>query len=219
MRSWRSVVLVATVVIASVAIAPMASAQTGSLTTGYKWESGWCAGIFIDLTPTTTLTVTSFDVYFRGTLNRNVTVYYKSGTYSGFESTPGAWTSLGTVNVTPLGDGNATPVNLGGITIPAGETYAFYFWDNLGTGGEDGGGLILGDPTTYSNANLQLRTTSYNCESAFQSPTVDTFGWEGTVYYEIGDLAVPALETAGLIGLATLVLLLGWAFLRWRSAA
>lgn len=217
--SSRWVAPIAIVAAASLLAAPIVSAQVGSLSTGYEWLDGWCAGLYIDLTASVPVTVTSFDVYFRGTLNRDVSVYYKAGTYVGSETTPGAWSLPGTVNVTPGGDGTATAVNLGGVAIPAGETYAFYFWDHLGTGGADGGGLILGKATTYSNADLTLTTTSYNCDSAFQTPTTCTFGWEGTLYYQRAESGVPALDTTGLVGLAALVVFLGWVLLRQRSAA
>jgi hypothetical protein len=221
MIAWRRVVPITVVVTASLLAAPIASAQVGSLTTGYSWAGGWCAGLFIDLTPTVPLTVTSFDVYFRGTLNRNVSVYYRAGTYVGSETTPGAWTLLGTVNVSPGGDGTATAVNLGGVSIPDGQTYGFYFWDNLGTGGSDGGGIILdGTPGTVSNSHLSLTSDTYSCNTPFETPSVGVFGWEGTVYYQLGEEAgVPATGTTGLVGLATLVLFLGWVVLRQRSAA
>ncbi|MBZ5589186.1 MAG: hypothetical protein LAO05_11545 [Acidobacteriia bacterium] len=218
MISWRRVVPIATVVIASLLTAPIASAQTGSLTTGFEDWSGWCSGLYVDLTASVPLTVTSFDVYFKGTLNRNVSVYYKAGTYVGSETTPGAWTLLGTVNVSPGGTGTATAVNLGGVAIPAGQTYAFYFVDLLGTGGPDGGGLNLDlTPSPVSNADLTLNSSMRTCDTPFTDPE-GGMGWEGTVYYQLGGQAIPVLGTTALAGLATLVLFLGWFVLRQRSA-
>src|SRR5690606_31956208 len=52
-----------------------------------------------------------------------ISVYYKSGSYIGFESDASAWTLLGAETVTSMGTNNPTPLNVGGLTIPAGETY------------------------------------------------------------------------------------------------
>ena len=217
--AWR-VVPTVIVVAATLLAAPGTSAQPSSLTTGFQDDSGWCAGPFMDLTAVNALTITSFDMYFKGTLNRNVSVYYKVGTYVGSENTPAAWTLLGTVNVTPAGSGTATAVNLGGVAIPAGQTYGFHVWDNLGTGGSDGGGLILkSSPPTHSNADLSLTSYYYTCDSAFGTPSPG-FGWQGTVYYERAvSEPIPALGPEALVGLAAVVLLLGWCVLRQRSAA
>lgn len=220
MIHWQRAVPIAAVVAASLLTAPAVSGQSNSLTTGYVWDGGWCAGPFMDITAAVPLTITSFDMYFRGTLNRNVSVYYKVGTYVGSETTPGAWTLIGTVNVTPAGDGIATPVNLGGVSIPSGQTYGFHVWDNLGTGGSDGGGLILdADAPPHSNAQMTLTSGAYTCDSPFTSVNPG-FGWEGTVHYVYAPAeAIPALGTKALAGLAALVLLLGWIMLRQRSGA
>lgn len=215
MIHWQRAVPIAAVVAASLLTAPAASGQSNSLTTGFVGDGGWCAGPFMDITATVPLTITRFDMYFKGTLNRNVSVYYKVGTYVGSETTSGAWTLIGTVNVTPAGDGIATQVNLGGVPIPAGQTYGFHVWDGLGTGGTDGGGLILdANAPPHSNAQMTLTSNAYTCDGPFTSVNPG-FGWEGTVYYSYGvPEAVPALGTKALAGLAALVLLLGWIVLR-----
>lgn len=217
--TWRLVPTVL-VVAATLLVTPGAAAQTSSLTTGFQDDGGWCAGPFMDITATTNLTISSFAMYFKGTLNRNVSVYYKAGSYIGSEGTPAAWTLLGTVNVTPAGSGSATTVNLGGVSIPAGQTYGFHVWDNLGTGGTEGGGLILkSNPPTYSNADMTLTTYYYTCDSAFGTAS-NAWGWQGTVYYALGNgQGIPTLGPEALVGLAAVVLLLGWFILRQRSVA
>jgi hypothetical protein len=216
MISWRRVVPIAAVITASFLTAPIATAQIGSLTTGYEWDSGWAAGPFFDITASVPLSIAGFDMYFKGTLNRNVSVYYKAGTYVGSETTPGAWTLLGTVNVSPGGDGTATAVNLGGVSIPTGQTYGFYVWDNLGTGGTDGGGLILKHfPTNHSNAQMTLSSNDYTISGLFTGPG-SGWGWQGTVYYQVVQ-SIPVLGTTALAGFTALVLFLGWFALRQRS--
>ena len=155
----------------------------GTLDTGYVWDGGWCGGPYIDLTAgPADLLIVRFEMYFKGTVNRDVDVYWKVGTYVGSEETPGDWTLLGSVNVTPGGDGTLTTVELGGVVIPAGQTYGFKVWDG-GTGGADGPGLILrSGGTTASDANLSLSSSHYTCSDPF-SGLSSSFGWQGTVEY------------------------------------
>lgn len=158
----------------------------GTLGTGYTFDSGWCSGPYIDLTAAAggPVTVNSFQMYFKGTVNRNVSVYWKAGTYVGSEATAGAWTLLGTVNVTPGGDGTLTAVALGGVTIPAGQTYGFKVWDG-GTGLTNGPGLDLHNPSSASDANLSLVSNRYTCNVIFEAPS-QPLGWQGNVLYTVG---------------------------------
>jgi hypothetical protein len=160
----------------------------GTLSTGYIDSSGWCGGPYIDLTAAAVaVRIVSFEMYFKGTVNRTVEVFWKVGTYVGFESDPGAWTSLGTVNVTPGGTGTLTPIALGGVDIPPGETYGFKVWDG-GTGGPEGPGLDLRmGGTVASDANLSLSSNAYTCYEPFTGLNPG-FGWQGNVLY--GDVPV-----------------------------
>jgi hypothetical protein len=185
----------------------------GSLGTGYVFSSGWCGGPYIDLTAAagSAVAVTGFQMFFKGTVNRTVFVYWKAGTYVGSENTPGAWTLLGSVNVTPGGDGTLTSVAIGGVTIPAGQTYGIKVWDG-GTGGTDGPGLDLRlGGTSASDANLSLTSNAYTCNTTFESPS-SNFGWQGNVLYTDG-VVVPTMGTwmmaalfVMLSGLAVLVI-------------
>jgi hypothetical protein len=172
---------------------PVAPAQTldiepmrasGTLDTGYVNSSGWCGGPYFDLTAAGVddVRIVSFEMYFKGTVNRDVEVYWKVGTYVGSETTPGDWTLLGSVNVTPGGDGTLTAVNLGGVDIPAGQTYGFKVWDG-GTGSQDGPGLDLrSGGTVASDGNLSLESSAYTCVDPWGG-LAGGFGWQGTVTY------------------------------------
>lgn len=164
----------------------------GTLSTGYVDSSGWCGGPYIDLTAAAVaVRIVSFEMYFKGTVNRDVEVFWKVGTYVGSETNPGAWTSLGTVNVTPGGTGTLTPVSLGGVDIPPGETYGFKVWDG-GTGGTDGPGLDLRlGGTSVSDANLSLSSSAYTCFEPFNGLNTG-FGWQGNVLY--GDVPVELMS-------------------------
>lgn len=187
--------------------------ESGVLGTGYVNSSGWCQP-FVDLSAAgSDVSINGFEVYFKGTATRTIQVYYKAGSYSGSETTSGDWSSLGSLEVTPGGDGTLTAVALGGVTIPAGETYGFYFWDGQ-TGDSDGPGLDLrSGGTSASDGMLSLSSSDYTCDDAFVS-LLSGFGWQGNVLYSTGDeyvyVPVPSLNTWGLLGLIALIGLFGF---------
>lgn len=168
---------------------------SGTLDTGYVNDSGWASGPYVDLTAgAEAVRIMSFEMYFKGTANRDVEVYWTAGSYVGVETDPAQWTLLGTVNVTPGGDGTLTAVNLGGVDIPAGQTYGFKIWDGgaTGTGSTDGPGLDLRNGgTTASDANLSLSSSAYTFSTRF-SDLGTAFGWQGTVTY--GDVPVELMS-------------------------
>lgn len=55
-------------------------------------------------------------------------IYFKNGTYIGFETIPGAWTLAGgSPGVLSAGQGFPTPLPIAvGVTVPAGQVYSFY---------------------------------------------------------------------------------------------
>lgn len=84
-------------------------------------------GNMFDIVATNTVTILSFDAYPMG--NTTIEVYYKTGTWNGFANTPSAWTFIGSAPVTYTGGFSPVAVNVN-VTIPAGETYAFYVTSN-----------------------------------------------------------------------------------------
>ncbi|MBT3302245.1 MAG: T9SS type A sorting domain-containing protein [Bacteroidetes bacterium] len=74
----------------------------------------------------TDLTIDSFDIH---TLYKNdypVWVYYKKGSYVGFQNDSASWILLDSTTVNAQGFEKATRVPIGGFTIPKGEMYAIY---------------------------------------------------------------------------------------------
>ena len=56
-----------------------------------------------------------------------INIFYKSGTFVGFETTPGAWTFAGSAMVMSIAQNFPTPVPIAlDLDIPANETYALY---------------------------------------------------------------------------------------------
>lgn len=113
------------------------ASTTSTTSTPYNSNNGQ-RGVMFDVTanPTNNITVICFDANLYAGSTADYEIYYKAGTFQGFEDNSGAWTLVGTaaavtsngVNVpTPL----PIPVN---INILAGETYAFYITNNFGGG-------------------------------------------------------------------------------------
>lgn len=84
-------------------------------------------GNMFDLVATNTVTITAFDASPMG--NTTIEVYYKPGTWNGFANTPSAWTRVGSGYTPYVGGFSRVPLTVD-VTIPAGETYAFYVTSN-----------------------------------------------------------------------------------------
>ncbi|MCB0806083.1 MAG: PKD domain-containing protein, partial [Bacteroidales bacterium] len=128
------------------------------------------------------ISVNSFDFHCNSTGAINVEVWYKSGTYQGFTSNPGAWTQLGTTQtVTGQGSWSPTSVNPGAsIIIPSGATYGFYI--NCYSGSSVNMWLQSGS-NSFANSEI-----TFNTGGMAQNVGVGTGAWNGytfhgTVYY------------------------------------
>ena len=166
--------------------APAKVAAPGSLTTGFVGSfffGGFDTGHFFDVTVTTPLEITGFDVHLNTFAALAITVYWRLGTSSGFETNAGAWTMLGSEVVTANGFTFPTPVNVGGLMLVPGQTYGLYI---------EGGPMVFNvfGPTTFANADMSLTTDVASVFTPFANPQVG-IEWDGTVYYDTGQ---PDLE-------------------------
>ena len=123
----------------------------------------------------------SFDVNVEAG-SMNVEVYYKTGTWVGFDTDPNGWTLIGTANgVTGAGSGNPTPLNLTlNHVIPAGQTHAFYVTTD-GPTMYYTNGTNVGD-VYISNSHMQILEGAGK-EYPFAS-TFTTRIWNGTIHYD-----------------------------------
>lgn len=85
-------------------------------------------GIMFDIEAINDVTIDLFSGNLCGVGPYDMEIYYKVGTHIGFEASPGDWTFVGsTTGLVPAGCDVPTiipiPVN---VTIPAGQTFAFY---------------------------------------------------------------------------------------------
>ncbi len=103
------------------------SMSTNSLETTFAGGNGQSGNMF-DIMAVNDLTVQSFDVSMDAGVTDDVEIYFKTGTWVGFDTDPSAWTLVETVTgVTSAGTNVPTPLNTNlDIDVAAGETVAFY---------------------------------------------------------------------------------------------
>src|SRR5690606_29176089 len=115
-----------------------------------------------------------------------ISVYYKSGSYVGFESNAGAWTLLGSETVNSAGTNNPTPLNVGGLVIPAGETYGIYVTSTDYTSNNFAMNYTNGD-NVFSDAYVTIQTGVGKGNPDFTGTTFQSRSWNGTIYYCAGE--------------------------------
>ncbi|MGB0916018.1 MAG: T9SS type A sorting domain-containing protein [Flavobacteriales bacterium] len=85
----------------------------------------WSDGAMFDLSATSELSVTGFAIATPNVAGDvEVEVFYKTGSYVGFQANAGAWTSLGTSTI-PTGAGEEIEL-ASSVMMAAGQTMAFY---------------------------------------------------------------------------------------------
>ena len=172
-----------------------AGAATSSLTTTFAGgtsaqtsAAGDAVGAFFDVTANKTVTITSFDLHLDG--DNNVRIYYKPGTYAGFRTNGGAWTLLGTQVILGATPGGPTPVSIGGVTIPAGQTYGFYV-----AGVHPSRTFFTSGSNSYNSSELRINTGIFMVSSSGgglfdNGVTYTSATWNGTIHYQSDDTSV-----------------------------
>ncbi len=194
---------------------PAATLATGVVT------DGGCEGAFFDLTAKVAdLRITGFQTNLVGTAN--VRVYYKAGTYQGFENDPSLWHLLGSQTIAG-GAGVSQvlfPLDVGGLVVPAGQTYGFLVY----SGGNSSTVLAtryrVGTNVTVEDPLLRLFGGSSSCGGDPQAPfdgSLSPRAWHGVVAYVALAGQIPALGPAPLAVLALAVLAAGAWFSRRRA--
>lgn len=132
--------------------------------------------------------------------NRDIYIYYKPGTFFGFETTPNAWILVDSaINFNPTTALNCpippTPfLNDMNVCIPAGQRVAFYFIMTNGTGTIESHNNLSTNSLAVSGTDLNLYTgigqftlTPFNAGGPFTNGLT----WQGEIYYT---------KTASLLG-------------------
>jgi hypothetical protein len=177
----RTSLLAAAVLLAAGAAASAQSFSTGFTGTTTLANTGQFNGNFFDITALNPggITINSWDIHVSTTGARTVQVWYKPGTWVGAATNAGAWTLAGEVQVNSAGAGNPTPVPVGNITIPPGETYGFRIGVNPAALRYNGAGAF--QPTIY-NDDVRLDRGSVQADIFVSNPVNDR-AWNGTIYY------------------------------------
>ena len=169
--------------------APLASAQMDSITTTFASNNGHTGNIFT-VSVTSDVTIHSFDINSSSTAAFTVDIYYRLGSYTGFETDPTAWTLGGTASVTSNGADIATPVPIDiDLDVVAGEVWSFYI---TGSGFKYTNGTQEGVPFV-SDSNLTIHEglgMGPPWSGTYFTPRI----WNGTIHYEAGPrLIMPPL--------------------------
>ncbi|MBK8464819.1 MAG: hypothetical protein IPL32_03230 [Chloracidobacterium sp.] len=179
----------ATATATSTGTPPPASCLPNSVTTTFADGSANNGNMF-DITAINAVRIDSFDEHLLN--NEPLAIYYKPGTHVGFENNAGAWTLAGTYSgivANGAGVGTAVPIPVN-VTIPAGQTYAFYITYTTSQGSlAYTPGTVVGN-VFVSDANIQVKEgagISYPFSGNF-SPRV----FNGVVRYtDGGDCPAP----------------------------
>ncbi len=143
-------------------------------------------GNMFDITATNTVTILSFDASPMG--NTTIEIYYKVGTWNGSANTPSDWTFIGSAPTPYTGGFSAVavPVN---VTIPAGQTYAFYVTSNTTSVSLNySNGTGVGNVYS-SDANITFREGG-GLEYPFTQGTGAVYQprvWNGNIHYAVAN--------------------------------
>lgn len=143
-------------------------------------------GNMFDITATNPVTILSFDASPMG--NTTIEIYYKAGTWNGFANTPSAWTFAGSAPVPYTGGFSAVPVDVN-VTIPAGQTYAFYITSNSTltslnySNGNAVGNVYSSDANIVFHEGGGLDYPFTQGTGAVYQPRV----WNGNIHYAIAN--------------------------------
>lgn len=182
------------------------NANAASITTTFASNNSFAGNMFDVTTFGNSLTIMGLDVNLNnaGSTGNLISVYTRSGSYTGFENSSVGWTLEGTVSVTSAGIDTATFVNIPDFTIAANSLTGFYV--TLSSYGAGTSMRYTNGANTYSNADLQLNLGVGKGNPDFTGSTIANRTWNGTLYYNANN-AVPepaslALFAVGLAGFA-----------------
>ncbi|TVR77502.1 MAG: T9SS C-terminal target domain-containing protein [Chitinophagaceae bacterium] len=136
-------------------------------------------GNMIEIVALENVEILSFEVYL--TTSTNYEIYYKQGSFQGFEQTPSAWTLVGSAFVTANPQDILTPVPIDvNVSIPAGDNYSFYLTSTSGNVQRYTSGTGLGNIHVQDD-NIQLLEATGN-QYPFTNP-LSPRRWSGKINY------------------------------------
>jgi len=191
-----------------------------SITTLFATNNGNIGGIFFDIENVSgmSIVILSWDINLRDCSEPlPISVYTRSGTSQGFETSPEGWTLIGTeTDVVCNPENTPTHLNVGRFIINPGDTTGIAMVIDTSSG-EWAYTTGTGDNQVYNNGELEIRTGSATAfpftESSINEPRV----WNGTVFYRPLIVPVPTLSEWGLIAMAGVLGIIGLLALRRRK--
>lgn len=163
--------------------APAASAQPDCLTTSFA-SNGQFAGNMFDVEAKRNLDLTRWQVNTTGTGMVTITIYWREGTYVGFERDREAWTLLGSATTQGQGCDYPTSVHVGDLPLSEGGVYGIYVHLESYRIEEQELRWVRGEPTVFENDDLKLTTGVGLGFPAFTGGVFENSMWSGTVCYE-----------------------------------
>jgi PKD repeat protein len=145
-------------------------------------------GNMFDVYAKTSVSLDSFDVNFSTTGSDSAIIYYRLGSYSGYERSPSSWTKLGTFYCNGQGYGRATRVSMPtGLPLQIGSTYGFYIIPYTGQAYYD---VTTTSTNPKSNNELSISAgaslaSNFASGTGGSGSTVITLSrdWNGSLYY------------------------------------
>lgn len=143
------------------------------------YAAGSATGYWLNITASNNIILDSFGLLFRDPAGTNgtVDVYYRSGTYQGYESNSSAWTKAGSATIVSNGLGIAI-LRVGNIRINAGQQVALYFASSMSL-------EFRQSSYAASNNDFSVDANNIHLGTAFSlSQYLSSFSYPGTVYYK-----------------------------------
>jgi hypothetical protein len=112
-----------------------------------------------------------------------VHIYYRPGTYAGFEQNIAEWVYLGHFIATAAGVGNPTPVAIGGLHIRHNETIGIRV--GVGSSNHRYNSETTTEPV-HVNDDVRINLGTAQNNFFFNNTAFPNRGWNGTIHYSIG---------------------------------
>ena len=146
-------------------------------------------GTMFDVVAQSNIVVNGFDVHLNGTLTTTIEVWYRTGSYVGFNTSNVGWTNLITTTVVGLGTGVLTPVPLTfSLPIAATQTVAFFVTPNGGSGFNYTNGTVAS--LLASDANAQIFVGN---AGGYFSSTISGRSFNGRMKYSVPGCTSPII--------------------------
>lgn len=162
------------------------SLAPGDLSTLFAGGNGQTGNMF-DVTAYTDITIDSFYVNVSST--GIMEVWWRVGSYVGFTGSQAGWNLLGSANVVNSGTNVPDLLAVGGLVIPAGQTYGLYVTFVSGSVAYTNGN---GTNQIYENNDMKIET-GYG--GSYFSLTFTPRVWNGTIHYTAGAPGCPSTLT------------------------